>query len=634
MALFTSQRIGRARQSTYSNDKDAIMTHRLPMFAAATVMLIASLGLAGAALAAPTLVQNVRVFDGERMLARRAVLFDGATIVNADFHGKPPAGTTVVDGSGRTLLPGLIDAHVHAYQFFELAPLFGVTTEVDLFTGVSVVQDANKRIASGSNPEQADVFSSGTLATVPGGHGTEYGMPIPTLTTPGEAQAWVDARIAEGSHFVKIVVAPGRPGHVTPTLDIATVRALIVAAHQRGKLAVVHIDTLADARAVLEAGADGLAHLFVGTAISPAELAGFVALAKSRKAFVVPTFSVLESIAGLTEDDVLGDASLTALLSKAELPALKGSYGSKPNPALLVAPKAVTKALQLAGVPVLAGTDAGNTGTQYGISLHHEMAALVQAGLTPLQALTAATSAPASAFRLGKRGRIAKGYKADLLLVEGEPDRDIAATRRIVAVWKDGIDAAPLRAAQLARVAAEREATKAVAKGLALPADGRISGFTKDRLGSPVGMGWLPSDDHFLGGKSSVTLSASEGKGGADAALAVTATVTSGFAYPWAGVVFMPGNAPMAPANLSGANTLRFKVRGDGGSYNVAVLAAGTQIPVNQAFSAGKEWREVRMALADFKGIDTAAITMIGFHAGPVPGTYAFELADVRLLNE
>jgi hypothetical protein len=64
------------------------------------------------------------------------------------------------------------------------------------------------------------------------------------------------------------------------------------------------------------------------------------------------------------------------------------------------------------------------------------------------------------------------------------------------------------------------------------------------------------------------------------------------------------------------------------------VLAAGTQIPVNQAFSAGKEWREVRMALADFKGIDTGAITMIGFHAGPTPGTYTFELADVRLLNE
>ena len=593
-----------------------------------------ALGLmATTALAAPTLVKDVRVFDGERLIGRRSVLFDGATIVNVDFHGLPPAGTTVVPGAGRTLLPGLIDAHVHAFQFFELAPLFGVTTEVDLFTAVSVLQDANRRMASGANPEQADLFSSGTLATAPGGHGTEYGLPVPTLTAPDQAQAWVDARLAEGSHFIKIIVAPGRAGRPTPTLDIATVRALVTAAHARGKLAVAHIDTLADARAVLEAGADGLAHLFVGTAISAQELTEFVALAKARHAFIVPTFSVLESIAGITEADVLGDASLTALLTKEELPSLKGSYGGSPNPALLVAPRAVAAALQKAGVPLLAGTDAGNMGTQYGISLHHELAALVQAGLTPAEALTAATSAPAAAFRLGKRGRIANGYKADLLLVEGEPDRDIAATRRIVAVWKDGQDAAPLRARQLARVAAERTAP-AVANRVSLPADGRISSFTKARLASPFGVGWLPSDDRFLGGSSTAALSVDEGAGGAAAALSVKATVTAGFAYPWAGVAFMPGAAPMAPANLSGANTLRFKVRGDGARYVVAIMAAGVAIPVSLPFTAGPAWQEVRMALADFKGIDAGAITMIAFHAGPAPGAYAFDLADVRLLNE
>ena len=593
-----------------------------------------ALGLANTALAAPTLIKDVRVFDGEHLLGRRSVLFDGATIVNADFHGMPPAGATVIQGAGRTLLPGLIDAHVHAFQFFELAPLFGVTTEVDLFTAVSVVQDANRRMASGSNPELADLFSSGTLATAPGGHGTEYGLPVPTLTTPAEAQAWVDARLAEGSHFIKIIVAPGRAGRPTPTLDIATVRALVTAAHARGKLAVVHIDTLADARAVLEAGADGLAHLFVGMSISPQELKDFVALAKARHAFITPTFSVLESIAGITEADVLGDASLTALLTKEELPSLKGSYGGSPNPGLLVAPRAVTAALQKAGVPILAGTDAGNMGTQYGISLHHEMAALVQAGLTPVETLAAATSAPAAAYRLGKRGRIADGYKADLLLVEGEPDRDIAATRRIVAVWKDGQDAAPLRARQLARVAAERAAPVSTANRVALPADGRISSFSKARLASPFGVGWLASDDRFLGGTSTAALSVDEGAGGAPATLAIQATVTAGFAHPWAGVAFMPGAAPMAPANLSGANTLRFKVRGDGARYVVAIMAAGVPIPVSLPFTAGPAWQEVRMALADFKGIDAGAITMIAFHAGPAPGAYAFDLADVRLLNE
>src|SRR6185436_16612321 len=92
-----------------------------------------------------------------------------------------------------------------------------------------------------------------------------------------------------------------------------------------------------------------------------------------------------------------------------------------------------------AGVPVLAGTDAPNTGSWHGVSLHRELELLVQAGLTPLEALRAATSAPADAFRLPDRGRITVGRRADLLLVDGDPTTDVRATRAIARVWKLGV---------------------------------------------------------------------------------------------------------------------------------------------------------------------------------------------------
>ena len=79
-----------------------------------------------------------------------------------------------------------------------------------------------------------------------------------------------------------------------------------------------------------------------------------------------------------------------------------------------------------------AGTDAPNSGTAHGASLHGELQLLVEAGLTPTEALAAATSAPAAAFHLTDRGRIAPGLRADLVLVEGDPTADILQTRAIV----------------------------------------------------------------------------------------------------------------------------------------------------------------------------------------------------------
>ena len=148
------------------------------------VSAAAILMLAGAASAAPTLVQDVRVFDGERVHERRSVLFDNGLILDADFKGKAPQGARVVSGTGRTLLPGLIDAHTHAFRFFELPVLFGVTTQVDMFTEVGMLKQAKGEMAQGGNHAHADLFSAGTLVTAPNGHGTQFGVAIPTITGP------------------------------------------------------------------------------------------------------------------------------------------------------------------------------------------------------------------------------------------------------------------------------------------------------------------------------------------------------------------------------------------------------------------------------------------------------------------
>lgn len=591
----------------------------------------AGLSLSCLALGAATLVRDVRVFDGKAVHERRSVLFDDARIVDADVRGPAPAGARIVEGAGRTLLPGLIDAHTHAFRQFDLPVLFGVTTQIDMFSAVPVMQDAKRSMAAGRHAGQADLFSAGVLATAPGGHGTQFGVPIPTLSTPGEAQAFVDDRITEGSDFIKIVLEAGGHGAgAMKSLDIATATALIEAAHRRGKLAVVHVSTEKDARAALDAGADALVHLFLGAAPDATAVDSLAKLAKRKNAFVIPTFTVMESIAGVRGDDLLGDADLAALVGREGATTLKARYGQQAQPQLLAMPKAVTAALARAGVPILAGTDAGNAGTLYGISMHRELAALVEAGLTPAAALAAATSAPAAAFRLGRRGCIATGCKADLLLVEGDPTRDITATRRIVEVWKDGQSANALRDARRERVAQERGRSARQD----LPADGRISQFSAAKLASPFGSGWMPSTDQFAGGKSTVKLDVLPALPDGQIPLAVQASVAPGLPYAWSSVAFMPGAQPMQPADLSAARVLRFKVRGDGKTYQVMMMGAGNNRPSSVPFVAGREWEDISVPLSAFAGIDPAAVAMLAFSAGPQPGEYRFELADVRLLAQ
>ncbi|MFZ6743185.1 CIA30 family protein [Undibacterium sp. JH2W] len=582
--------------------------------------------------AAGFLVEHVRVFDGQKIQPDRNVLIVDGKIKDDNFKGKPAADISIIDGAGRTLLPGLIDAHVHAYQYQDLPLVYGVTTQIDMFTNVDQMKEINEKMRKGENRDRADLISAGVLATAPGGHGTEFGLAIPTLSKPEEAQAWVDARIVEGSHFIKIVIEHGSEKRPFNSLDNATVKALVKAAHVRHKLAVVHIGTLQEAQDALAAGADGLVHLFEGKQISDAEVADLINTAKRNHAFIIPTFSVLESIAGMKEEDVLADKRMTVYLNKTQIQTLHAPYGKQAHPDWLSVPKKLTVAMQAAGIPILAGTDAGNSGTQYGISLHHELAAMVDAGLSPAEVLASATSVPAKAFNLKDRGHIAKGYKADLVLVTGEPDKNITDTRNIVEVWKDGERVTAQREQKQQEIALQNSQKT---EALELPANGRIGLFNKSKLASPFGADWGASTDAFMGGKSSMTIKLAETEtANEQAVLNIEAEVRPGFAYPWAGLSVFTGKTPMEASDLSKFNTLKFRVRGDGNQYAVGISVKGSYIPIAVPFKATEEWREVSLPFSKFQGLDPAAITVIAFNAGPQAGSYRFQIADIRLLKE
>jgi imidazolonepropionase-like amidohydrolase len=384
-------------------------------------------------------IRDARVFDGEQVLPKATVLVRDGRIEAVGRDLEIPAGVAIIEAAGRTLLPGLIDSHVHAWGSALADALnFGVTTTLGMFGDPAMLRELKPHRESLAPVAFADHFSSGWLATVPGGHGTQFGLPVPTLTTPAEAAPWVEARLAEGSDYIKIVYEPkgaGGLGPPFPSLDAPTLRALVAAAQARDRLAVVHISRLEPARTALEAGADGLVHVFADRPIDDA----FLALATRRRAFVTPTLAVTASAAGDGDGALLADDPRVApFLSQEQRRTLTQSYPRRLVFLNTATGLDATRRLAAAGVDILAGSDAPNPGTAQGVSLHHELMLLVRAGLSPVEALVAATAVPARRFGLQDRGRIAPGLRADLLLVAGDPTADIGATLDIERVWKNG----------------------------------------------------------------------------------------------------------------------------------------------------------------------------------------------------
>ena len=579
---------------------------------------------------------RARVFDGLRVIPDATVVVrDG--MISAETAGvELPAGAVVIDGRGKTLLPGLIDAHTHAYspEHLRAAVVFGVTTELDMFTSPSFAATQRAEQAAGKATGRADLYSAGTLVTPPGGHGTEYGFPIPTITSADQADAFVAARVAEGSDYIKIVYDDGSEvGLPWKTIDEPTLAAVIRAAKARQKLAVVHVLAREFARGAIAAGADGLVHVFVDRPVDDA----FVRLVAEHKAFVIPTLTVLDSVNRNGGNAALADdPALAPFLTPDDVRALKSGFPGKTPPAeVLKIPRDTVKALKAAGVRILTGTDCGNPGTTHGASVHRELVLLVAAGLTRLEALAATTFETAATFGLTDRGRIAPGLRADLVLVDGDPTVDITATRKIVGVWKQGkrIDRDAYRTLV-------RQRHEALAKQKNAPAppgseSGSISDFEGEQAltKASFGAGWMVSTDTMMGGKSKAeTAVVDAGANGSAHALKITGTIDPAASQRWAGVMFSPGRGAMSPANLSAKSGLTFWAKGDGKPAYVMVFSqARGFVPVLKTFVTPRDWKKFHYDWNEFDGLDGAGTLGIFFGGGVETGAFEFQLDDVRL---
>jgi len=406
-----------------------------------------------------TAITNVRVFDGEEVLSATTVIIDGTRI--AAVGDDVPAGADVIDGDNGTLLPGLIDAHTHtSEEGLTLALRFGVTTELEM----QGMWTRPRRAHLAENDSMADVRSAGFGLTPPGGHPSELfpadarpgddgaaeednkgnpaaaGIVMPFVTTPDQAVAAIPQLVESGSDYIKFMVddgsVEGHPG--LPMLDQATLNAGVAEAHRYGMLTIAHTLTLDATRMAIEAGIDGLAHLFMDTPHTDK----IVDLIAETGVFVVPCVVLDASMMGITGTAFCRDPRVSSRLDDAWLNTLRSSYDRYPHGELADV-LACVRALHDAGIDIITGTDASFPvpflgGIAHGASVHHELQYLVQAGLTPTQALRTATAIPARRFGLTDRGRIAPGLRADLLLVDGDPTATITDSLNLRTVWRRG----------------------------------------------------------------------------------------------------------------------------------------------------------------------------------------------------
>ena len=406
--------------------------------------LLLSIAVAGAHEAQNSFaIRDVRVFDGNATFAHANVVVRAGRIEAVAAGAVIPAGLRTFDGQGRTLLPGLIDSHVHVFPAARADALrFGVTTVLDMFDVSREFKSWRAQRTSLAQTDLADVWAAGLGVTVKGGAPLQSlppGMTLPTLEGVADARRFVDARVAEGSDYIKVFIenlSEYGGSRTLPTLSPAEVCAVISAAHADHRMAIVHTQAQWAAREAIECGADGLAHMIPDRTLDP----GFIALARRHHVFVETTGAVWAGASGVgLAGSLARDPRVAPYLSASQKSTLLAT-DRRTVPGFFPTVIANIRALHAAAIPILAGTDAPNPATAFGVSLHEELQILVRAGFTPAEALHAATELPAEIFHLGRRGRVAPGYRADLVLVSGDPTQRISDTLAIQRIWMNGFE--------------------------------------------------------------------------------------------------------------------------------------------------------------------------------------------------
>jgi len=424
----------------------------------------------------PVLFEHVRVIDGTGSAARdnMNVLVRDGRIASVTSGTQPAdeAGVHVINLAGYTMIPGLISDHshvglvggtsdsganftrdniLHALRQYEV---YGVTTVTALGVTKSPLFDDLRREQHAGANAGADLFGVDQGIGVPGGAPPEGMMHVGSdqlmrPSTPEEARQDVDKMAAEGTDLVKLWVDDFRNGVASkapmPMMTPEVWHAVITHAHELKLRVAAHIHDLKYARMMVEGQADILAH---GVRDQPIDHA-LIARMKQAGTWYIPTISLDEASYLFAEQpQLLADPELTqgldpALRAQISDPAWRAKTLAAPlTPASHKAVAMNEKNLMLlyrAGVKIGFGTDSGATALRIpGFAEHRELRLMVEAGLTPMEAIRVATSQAAALLNLQDRGVIAPGKRADLVVLKADPSTDITAVDKIESVWRGG----------------------------------------------------------------------------------------------------------------------------------------------------------------------------------------------------
>ena len=370
--------------------------------------------------------------------------------VTQESLARLPAGTEVLSAEGQWILPGLIDAHVHAESEDDLARMlrWGVTSVRLMAEGAAKAAAAAK--ASRARMDIPDLFAAAPIFTAKDGWWAEQPAD-PDVNrfpaTPEEARAAVRKAAALGVPEIKLMLDDmgwcRDPKPPLPRLPSAVASALLFEAGKAKLRAMVHAPRLDDAREAVAGGATALAHGVLERIDSDT-----IRRMRERPVFYIPTMSVFEFLAdtrGFVKT-VLSDHRIAASLPRRTVARYSASAYAKqyqeryPNAEgvrrALPALRENLLALQAAGVPVALGTDMW---AFPGAAVSVELDLYVRSGLPPLAAIRSATQTAARSLGVdAERGTLAPGKRADLLILNLDPLTDIRNVRAIRAVYKAG----------------------------------------------------------------------------------------------------------------------------------------------------------------------------------------------------
>ena len=353
-----------------------------------------------------------------------------------------PSGATVVDLTGKFIVPGIINAHGHVAenrdpQLRQYA-LYGVTTTTNMGFDPDDIAEFKAEQKRGN-------LRGARILTVKYRFMSEPFKPGSEHKTPEEARAKVDEIVARGADFVKVWI-DGQNGKLVK-LNAEFCAAVMDQARKHGKITMAHIYEYADAKMIVDKGVNILAHNVRDQEID----ADFIATLKRRNVSVISTLAREEGMFVYGEAPAwIDDAFFRKGLSAERLAILKTKKREEQakdpelarNKGAFEIDKINLKKLSDAGVRIALGTDSGGAPDRFfiqGFFEHRQMELMVQAGLTPMQVIQAFSKNASETLGIDKEfGALAKGKAADLLVLERNPLENITNMRTIQTVYLGG----------------------------------------------------------------------------------------------------------------------------------------------------------------------------------------------------